>query len=59
MVRKQTTPRKPVRRWRIVMARHRGAYLGVVEAESAEAAVEIAAKRFGVPAWRLIAEAME
>lgn len=34
----------------------RAAYLGTVEAPDANTAVEIGAKEFGYPAWRLIAE---
>ena len=48
-----------LRRWRIILARSKGVPLGTVEAASAKEAVEIGAKEFDCPAWRLIAEAME
>lgn len=50
---------KPLRRWRIVLARAKGVPLGTVEAPDAESAVEIGAEKFGYPAWRLITEAIE
>lgn len=50
---------KPLRRWRIILARQKGTYIGMVEAPDAEAAVEIGAKEYGYPVWRLIAEPIE
>lgn len=50
---------KPLRRWRIILARAKGVPLGTVEAPDAPSAVEVGAKEFGYPAWRLIAEAIE
>jgi len=52
---KQPKPRK----WRIIMARHRGAVLGTVEAPDAASAIKIGAERFGIPEWRLIAQLVE
>jgi len=54
---KQPKPR--TRRWRIVLARKKGAELGTVEAPDAQTAIEVGAEKFDYPAWRLIAEAME
>ena len=56
-----TKPQPNPRRWRIILARQKGVsiYLGTVEAADAETAVEIGAKEFDYPAWRLIAEPME
>ena len=61
MPRKPTKPKSAFRRWRIILAplvRAKGVsiYLGVVEAESAEAAVETGANGFGYDARRLIAQ---
>jgi hypothetical protein len=52
-------PKPQTRRWRIVLARAKGVTLGTVEAASPKEAVEIGAKEFDYPAWRLIAEPME
>ncbi len=36
------------RRWRIVLVRKRGQYLGTVEAPDAEGAIKVAIKEFGI-----------
>jgi len=52
-------PKPQIRRWRIVLARKKGAELGIVEAPDVQTAIEVGAELFDYPAWRLIAEAME
>jgi len=54
-------PKGHLRRWRIVLARHKGVsiYLGTVDAPDAETAAKIAAEEFDHPAWRLSAEPLE
>ncbi len=56
---RKPTPRKPIRRWRIILVRAKGAPLGTVEAPDAESAIEIGAREFGYDARRLIAQPLE
>jgi hypothetical protein len=49
-------PKPHARRWRIILARKKGAELGTVEAPDAKTAIEVGAEKFDYPAWRLIAE---
>jgi len=51
-------PKPQIRRWRIILVRKKGVYVGTVEAPDAETAVEVAADEFDYPAWRLGAEPM-
>lgn len=39
---------KQLRRWRIVLIRKPGQYLGTVEAADAEGAIKVAIKEFGI-----------
>jgi hypothetical protein len=55
--------KKPLRTWRIMLIREKGVRLGTVEAASAEAAMKVSIREFGItdPEWqrRLVTQRVE